>query len=241
MKLPSGTWDRHETVASTQDLASEALTTGAPIGIVTARLQTAGRGRFGRPWLTGEGDSLTASLIFDAYADHPRPYLIGMTVALAAAGALHAQLQWPNDIVSGRKKLGGILTEVKRDSRGRSIPVVGIGINLNQREFPEEIADRATSLHLIQGGSYDAESILKRILNRLSSLPEPNGWDDLSPIWDLFDATPGKLYVLPTGEIAVALGVGSEGQLMCSIDGESQAVLAAEAFFGQATSRPEAR
>lgn len=155
-----------------------------------------------------------------------------MTVAVAAAGALHAQLQWPNDIVVAGKKLGGILTEIRTDSRGRKVPVVGIGINLNQETFPEEIAHRATSLHLIEKGSYDAETILKRILSRVSSLPEPTGWDALSPIWDLFDATPGKMYLLPNGEIALAIGVGSEGQLVCSVNGESQAVLAAEAFFG---------
>lgn len=232
MKLPTGIWDRHEKVASTQDIAAASLASGAPVGIVIAKDQTAGRGRFDRTWISAPGESLTASLVFDAYADHPRPYLVGMTVAVAAAGALHAQLQWPNDVVFAGKKLAGILTEIRTDNRGRSIPVVGIGVNLNQERFPQDLADRATSLRMLEHGAYDAEGVLKKILDRVLNLPEPTSWDALGPIWNLFDATAGKTYRLTTGEEAIALGVGSDGQLMCSVGGESKAVMAAEALFG---------
>lgn len=225
-------WAEVATTPSTQHLAAEYLAEGANIGVVFAHEQTAGKGRLGRTWLSKEGDSLTFSLIFRAYADHPQPHLIGMACALAAAGVLRCQLRWPNDLVIGELKLGGILTELLRDDCGRLVPVVGIGVNLNQAEFPPEIAGFATSLALARGGYHDPQLIGHRIVERLGLLPEPTGWSELAPIWDLFDFTPGKRYKLPSGEEALALGIGSDGQLLCSVDGESRSILAAEALFG---------
>ena len=221
-----------ESVTSTQALAAKYVLDGSKIGVVYAHEQTGGRGRFDRTWLSKEGDSLTFSLIFRAYADHPNAYLIGMSAALAAAGVLHCQVRWPNDLTVGELKLGGILTELLPDSEGRLIPVVGIGINLNQTEFPSELKEIATSVHLSRGGSYDPQLIAHRIVERFASLPEPNKWSDLLPIWNVFDNTPGKKYRMQSGEVGVALGIGSDGQLLCSVDGESRTVLAAEAIFG---------
>lgn len=225
-------WEVLDSVKSTQNVAAQRLREGADVGVVFAHDQTAGRGRFDRIWLSHPGDSLTFSLIFHEYADHPRPYLIGMSVAAAVAGVVHCQLRWPNDLIEGERKLGGILTELLPDANGRRVPVVGVGLNLNQVEFPPEIADRATSLRLVRPGEYDPRAIGEAILRRLALLPEPERWADLWPVWELFDATPGKAYRLPSGEDAIALGIGSDGQLMASVEGESQAVMAAEALFG---------
>ncbi len=225
-------WAELQSVETTQAAAAQYLRGDEPIGVIFAHEQTAGKGRLGRTWVSKQGDSLTFSLIFRAYADHPKPYLIGMAASLAAAGVLHCQIRWPNDLVIGPLKIGGILTELLPDSNGRLVPVVGIGINLNQETFPPEIDSIATSLARSRGGHYDPQLIAHRIVERLATLPEPNNWADLSPIWSLFDFTPGKRYRLATGEEAIALGIGSEGQLMCSVDGESRAVLAAEAIFG---------
>ncbi|AIE87006.1 biotin--[acetyl-CoA-carboxylase] ligase [Fimbriimonas ginsengisoli] len=225
-------WRALDEVPSTQKVAGDLLRNGEPVGVVFAREQTQGRGRFGRPWVSREGDSLTYSLVFHAYADHPRPYLVGMAAAIAAAGVLHCQLRWPNDLVEGGKKLGGILTELLPDSQGRKVPVVGIGINLNQSEFPADLEEIATSASIVHGGTYDPEAVGHRIVSRLADLPEPTSWGALAPIWNLFDATPGKRFRLPSGEEGIALGIGSDGQLLCSVDGESQSVLAADAIFG---------
>ncbi len=226
-------WEILDEVASTQNVAGERLRHGAPVGVVLAHHQSQGRGRFDRTWVSARGESLTFSLVFRAYADHPKPYLVGMAVAAAAAGAVHCQLRWPNDLIEGGRKVGGILTEMLPDAEGRRVPVVGIGINLNQASFPEEIADRATSLHLLHGGRYDALEVARRVLTRIEGLPEPSTWAELWPVWELFDATPGKAYLLPSGESAVALGIGSEGQLLASVEGESRTVYAAEALFGR--------
>ncbi|MFZ4508678.1 MAG: biotin--[acetyl-CoA-carboxylase] ligase [Fimbriimonas sp.] len=219
-------------VETTQKYAIDQLHAGKRVGVVYAENQTHGRGRFNRHWVSEEGQSLTASLIFHAYPNHPAPYLIGMALAIAAAGAIHAQLQWPNDLVIRGKKVGGILTEWIPTFMGERVAVVGIGINLNQTEFPEEIRERATSLHLAYGHAYEGRKVLQKIIERLALVPEPTSWSALAPAWQIFDQTKGKKYKLPDGQIALGLGIGSEGQLMASIDGESHSVLAADAIFG---------
>lgn len=227
-------WLILDCTTSTQTVAAELLAANSATEVVLARDQTHGRGRFGRSWFSKQNDSLAVSFIFNEYTDHPRPYLIGMNLAVAVAGVLHSRLRWPNDIVIGTKKVGGILTELHPGPDGKLVPVVGLGINLNQIEFPEEIADIATSLLIARGQRQDPVMTAKAVLARLKDLPEPDSWKSISPVWGIFDATPGKKFKLTAGEIAIAVGIGSEGELLCSVDGESRSVLAAEAIIGQA-------
>lgn len=231
--LAEGEIREFESVESTQDIAGDFLKQGEPVGLVLAHEQTKGRGRLGRTWLSVRDDALTMSLIFRDYADHPKPYLVGMGVAIAAAGAIHGLLRWPNDLMLDARKVGGILTELVPDQDGRLVPVVGVGINLNQKTFPAEIADFATSVALYHGGSHDPKAIALTIAERLQLLPEPTEWSELAPIWQLFDHTPGKKYKLNDGKEATALGIGPDGQLICSVEGETTSVLAAEAMFGK--------
>lgn len=225
-------WLELDEVDSTQAVAEKLLKEGSDFGAVIAHNQVKGRGRLGREWLSEREASLTISLIFRDYADHPRPYLIGMSVAIAAAGAIHGMLQWPNDLILGDRKAGGVLTDIFSDAKGRRIPVVGVGINLNQSSFPPEIADFATSVHLYHGGAYEPQAIAGDIERRLERLPEPTDWQSLRPAWQLFDHTPGKKYKMLDGRLATALGIGPEGQLLASIEGETVAILAADAMFG---------
>ncbi len=234
MKSPLewGEWKSFDEVASTQTLATDALQNNEKVGVVFAYHQTLGRGRFNRHWDSTKGESLTMSLVFGGYPNHPAPHLIGMTVACAAASVILCELQWPNDLVFGNLKVGGILTELVLDNEGQRIPIVGVGINVNQQAFPDEIRERATSLRLYRGGSYVCEEIGRDILKRLSGMPEPSSWDDIRPIWMLFDHTPGKSYKMPNDQVATALGIGPQGELIGSINGETTSVLAADAIFG---------
>jgi BirA family biotin operon repressor/biotin-[acetyl-CoA-carboxylase] ligase len=228
--LVTGPWLELDETESTQEAARALLASGEPAGVVFAHHQTRGRGRFERSWHSQRGESLTMSLVFGHYADHPRPWLIGMAVAIAAAGAAHSRLMWPNDLMLDGKKLGGILTELIPDSHGRRIPVVGVGINVGSLDLPTELADRATSLALHRPGEYSPTSLAREIVARISDLPEPTDWPALRAAWMLFDATPGKRYLLASGEEAVAIGLGPTGELLCSVDGETRSVLAAEAM-----------
>ena len=217
-------------VASTQSVAAMTLLEGGPETVIIARRQTLGVGRFERPWYSEADGSLTFSMIFRDYADHPKPWLVGMATALAVAGATHCRLAWPNDLVFQGRKAGGVLTQLCPDSAGRRVPVVGIGLNLAIEQFPAELAEKAGNLP--QGPGADATELVTEILNRIELLPEPREWSDLRAIWAMFDETPRKNYLLPNGDLAVGIGVGPDGELICAVDGETQTVLAAEAIFG---------
>jgi len=94
------------------------------------------------------------------------------------------------------------------------------------------LADIATSVALYNGGTYTPRTVAEEIVDRLGSLPEPETWADVAAVWNLFDHTPGKTYLTPDGKRAIALGIGPEGQLICSIDGEISEILAGDACFG---------
>jgi BirA family transcriptional regulator, biotin operon repressor / biotin---[acetyl-CoA-carboxylase] ligase len=222
-----------ESVDSTQDVAAALLREGSPVGAVLAYEQTAGRGRFGRVWHSPPRECLAVSLVFSAYAGHPRPYLIGMSIAVAAARAFGCELQWPNDLVIEGRKLGGILTELLPTTEGESVPVVGMGLNLGQHSFPPDIADVATSLSREGLPAPAPEEALKTVLDVLPRLPEPSSWQDLAPHWMSFDRTPGKRYRLHDGREATARSIGPDGQLICSTDGQEMFVLAAEAVLNE--------
>ncbi len=248
--LDSGPLLELDEVDSTQTVAAAILNgqRGGPLpGVILARRQTQGKGRLDRKWVSGDGDSLTMSLLFLDYTGHSEPWLLGMAVACAAAGALHCRLRWPNDLVLDGRKLGGVLTEllsigdIAGSSAGKhgQVPVVGIGVNLNQAAFEGELADKAISLAMVRAARnaenlarhYDPRSVANQILDRIRSLPEPDSWRSLEPVWALFDDTPGKPYVLPDGREASAVRVGPDGRLICMVDGQVASVLAGEAIL----------
>lgn len=230
MNLPtdSSAWLVLDSVDSTQDHAIRLLREGTMTSpVVLAHEQTAGKGRLGRSWDSPRGESLALSVVLAEHKDHSRPWLLGMAMACAAAAALHCRLRWPNDLYLGGKKLGGILTEVVQ-----GIPVIGIGVNLGQKEFPSEIASKAISLVQHRDGPYDALAIGSKILAQFNRTPPLHDWADLAPVWDMFDDTLGKNYLLPSGDEAKAIGIGPHGELLCTANGEARTVLAAGAIFG---------
>lgn len=220
-----------DTVDSTQNYAAAMLRDGEAVGGVLSLEQTAGRGRFGRAWHSPPGECLAVSIVFRESVGHPRPYLLGMGFAVACAQAFECNVQWPNDVVYQSRKLGGILTELLPNEKGEQVPVVGIGINLNQASFPAEIASFATSVRLIHGEGVHPMNALSQILERFMALPELEVWADLEPIWAKFDTTAGKQYKLRDGQVATGLRLGGEGELICDSQGQEHRVLAADALM----------
>ena len=231
MNVPT-IWTVLDEVDSTQRYAAACLRDGADVGVVFAHDQLKGRGRFGRPWISARGESLTMSIVFTEYTGHPRPWLVGMATACACAEVLDCRLRWPNDLGLDGYKLGGILTELLPDRFGRTVPVVGLGINLLQTEFPEDLAQVATSVAIRRGSSPQPLALARQIIGRLADMPDPSRWEDIEPVWTSHDATPGKRYRLPSGGEAVAVKVGAGGELMCTVEGTAKTVLAADAIFG---------
>ena len=232
MKAPTGPWFEMEETGSTQDIAASLLEAPGCPGVIYTAHQLDGRGRFRRSWHSAKGESLTYSLVFHDYAGHRQPWLIGMAVSLAVARTLGAKVQWPNDVVIGGRKVAGVLVEMLPIDAVRKTPVVGVGVNLNQTAFPPELDHRATSLLMSTKKTSDPKRIGKKILAAIAELPEPDSWSALVPVWMEHDTTPGKRFVLPTGESGVALRIGPDGELVCDVGGEERTVLAADASFG---------
>jgi BirA family biotin operon repressor/biotin-[acetyl-CoA-carboxylase] ligase len=219
-------------VPSTQLAASKVLRESQPYQVVYALHQRAGRGRFDRVWVSELGSSLTATFIFSDYPSPKEPWLFGMVLAVVAAESLNLSVQWPNDLVIGTKKVGGILTEMVPNAVGQQVPIVGIGINLNQTSFHPEIAHRATSLRIERGEEYKPRDVLELLIKRVQQFPDPTSWADISERWSKLDATTGKLYKMHDGTTAEAYGVDESGALIAIQDGERKRILAADALFG---------
>lgn len=134
--------------------------------VLIAKKQTSGKGRSGRKWLSEEGNLLFSIIIpqMDISKLLPLNIVSGYAVCDALRRYAPVNLKWPNDIVINNKKLGGILTESKFSGINLEKIVVGIGINVNQKYFDEEIKEIATSLSIEKSQDFNLEDLLANIL-----------------------------------------------------------------------------
>ena len=147
---------------------------GKPGDVFTADFQTAGRGRLDHVWKSCAGKNLMMSAVVDVSGLEPErvatfPLVVGLSVCEAVemmGRSLQALLKWPNDVLVGGRKLAGILCERIGDS-----VIAGVGVNVGEREFPSDIADRATSLSLLlTAGSVPAvDEVRDTVLERLAA------------------------------------------------------------------------
>jgi BirA family biotin operon repressor/biotin-[acetyl-CoA-carboxylase] ligase len=168
----------HDSIGSTNDRARAALSEPGGDGLaVVADLQTAGRGRQGRSWVSPAGRNLAISVAFRPRLSAHRAGLLGLAVAVAALDGCRGRVpgaslgvRWPNDIVAaGGLKVAGLLIETAVAGDALAEVVVGIGVNVNwhRREMPPEIRDRATSLADLAGRDLDRVALLRDLLARL--------------------------------------------------------------------------
>ncbi len=165
---------RYDSVTSTNDVARELAEAGAEEGTtVVAAEQTAGRGRYARRWHSPKGEGLYHSIILRPPISPSRAPLLGLVTAVALAETLReeygvaADIKWPNDVMIGGRKVAGILMELETEEDRVKYAVLGVGVNINQASFPEEIADVATSLRRETGMIYDVERFRHRFFVRL--------------------------------------------------------------------------
>jgi BirA family transcriptional regulator, biotin operon repressor / biotin---[acetyl-CoA-carboxylase] ligase len=155
--------------------AGRALPTGS---LAVCDRQTRGRGRLNRAWAGGgAGEALACSLLLRPRLPPERTPLLTLAVAVAAADAIadfgfRAGIKWPNDVVLGGRKCVGILCETVTDPAGARCVVAGAGFNVNQTDFPQELADKATSLLLAGGRPIDRRALLCRYLLKLEGTLE---------------------------------------------------------------------
>jgi BirA family biotin operon repressor/biotin-[acetyl-CoA-carboxylase] ligase len=150
---------------STNTDALAAARSGAPNGSVYfADEQRAGRGRGDHEWHSAAGEGLYTSVLLRTPIPAARLPLLPLAVGLAAAEAIRSvagltiDLRWPNDLLVGPRKVGGILVESKISGGAAEFIVVGIGINVHQRVFDSDLSTSATSLDLETGVPSDTGS-----------------------------------------------------------------------------------
>lgn len=138
--------------------------------LVMADEQTQGRGRRGRGWISPAGEGIFMSLILRPDLPPERVPMLSLHTALAVcmaisrATGMEARIKWPNDIVLGGRKVCGMLLEMDADAREVRSVVAGIGINVHQTQFPEEIAHTASSLDLLCGRRLSRMEIVRAFL-----------------------------------------------------------------------------
>ena len=179
-KLTGIRW--HDTVESTNDEARKALEGLDNLSVIAARCQTAGRGQGDHTWHSRPGENLTFSVVLKFGGDGLAPLaardvlLVTETVTLALRRYLlykrvSARIKWPNDIYVGDRKICGILIENILHGPEVAASIVGIGLNLNQTEFPQDLPN-PVSLSLLTGRRYDPEKELVRFTGILADCAE---------------------------------------------------------------------
>lgn len=140
--------------------------------IILAQCQTAGRGQRGHTWESREGENLTFSLLLEPLFLSPsEQFLISECVALGVCDALlhygiEAQIKWTNDIYIGDRKLAGILIEHKLQGSALARTVAGIGLNVNQKAFSDDLPN-PISMAQATGREFDREEVLQTVATSL--------------------------------------------------------------------------
>jgi BirA family transcriptional regulator, biotin operon repressor / biotin---[acetyl-CoA-carboxylase] ligase len=214
----------HRVTDSTNERARQLAVAGAPHGtMVTADEQTAGRGRQGRAWSAQPGEALLMSLVLRLF-DGLLPFRAAVAVAESIPSP--AQIKWPNDVWLEGKKVSGILVE-GRPQQGWA--VLGIGLNVSTRSFPDELSEIATSLALA-GVSLTREEALEAVLKSLDRLLVAPAADVLAA-WRERDALLGAP-VAWNGGRGTASGITDGGALRVETDAGIVELDAGEVHLG---------
>ena len=214
---------------------------GAPEGtLALAEFQSAGRGRLGRSWEVPEGTSVMMSILLRPKFEPQYAPMLTLVMGMAVAKAVKkfgfdVSIKWPNDVVVSHKKICGILTEMGVRDGKIDYAVIGVGINVNIREFPEEMADKATSLYLESGKEFDRSQIPGLVMEAFEEYYEKFAATcDLSGLKEEYESILAN-YNQPVRVLAkepyegVARGITDGGELLVEkTDGTIVAVSAGE-------------
>ena len=156
---------------STNNRAKEAGNNKEPHGtLFVADMQMAGKGRRGRVWKSPSGSSIYMTILLYPDISPVKAPQLTLIMAIAVAEGirevtgLETKIKWPNDIVVNGKKICGILTEMGTNGVKINYVLIGVGINVNLKEFPEEMQDKATSLILEGGHEYDRNQVIAQVM-----------------------------------------------------------------------------
>jgi len=197
---------------------------------VRAITQTAGRGQRGSNWLSNAGENLTFSILYpQKKLNISRHFLLSATISLAVLQVLRQmeipdiKVKWPNDILSAKQKLGGILIENIVKTEGIVASVIGIGLNVNQIDFGE--LPNAGSLKSITAKDFDLDELLEKIISKiekeLEQLPYKKGSEILEKYaQEMFRLNVVSSFLSKDGNKfnGIIRGVTTEGKLNLEIE-----------------------
>ena len=213
---------------STNTLLLESAVAGAPSGsVLTAELQTAGRGRRGRTWHTGLFGALTFSVLWrfeqgaGVLAGLGPAVGIALVRALRNLGVADPALKWPNDVLVRHQKVAGTLVEIQGDVLGPSLAVIGVGVNHRLDPATRQRIDQAVTDLRTAGVRVGRNHVLGEMLSQLGSVLQAfsvHGFGPLRKEWESMHVYSGKTVALrlPDGsfEQGVAAGVSDDGALL---------------------------
>lgn len=230
-----------ESVDSTNTLAKTMAASGAPAGtVLIADRQTAGRGRMGRSFLSPRGMGVYLSLILRP--DCPPAFLMHLTCAAAVAACdavenaygFRPKIKWTNDLVWGRKKLAGILTELSLDPKTGKVDhaVIGIGVNCRQttEDLDPSIRDMACSARMIAGDDVDREALCAQLIRSFYTMDQ-GLFSQKNAIMERYRSdcmTVGQHISIQHGDQfrhGVATGITDDGSLAVTYDDQSRGIV----------------
>lgn len=169
---------QYHSVTSTNDILYQMACEGAVSGtVVSAEYQSAGRGSYGRSWISEAADNIYCSLLLRTGLSARESAMLPIATALGIAGVLGNRMRskvwikWPNDIIASDHKICGILSE-HHEYQKENFIIIGFGINVNQQAFSEELNGKAGSMYLSEGHAFDTGDLLADILTALEGIYE---------------------------------------------------------------------
>jgi BirA family biotin operon repressor/biotin-[acetyl-CoA-carboxylase] ligase len=233
-----------DVVASTQDELRLLAEEGAPEGtLVIAEQQTSGRGRMGRSWISPAGKGIWMSLLLRPPVPLPHTPQLTLLAAVALSRAITRVvpvtigIKWPNDLLVDGKKISGILLESAAEDERLLYVVVGMGIsvNLDAEDYPEELLQKAVSLKMASGDVVNRSDLIAAILEefeRLYDLYLEQGFAPIRSLWEAHAVTLNKQTLLntPQGPVeGVPRGLDDMGGLKVELaDGSYRTIYSAE-------------
>jgi len=218
-------------IDSTNRKAKELANRGTPEGtLVISEKQTKGRGRKGRSWFSPSHDGIYISLILrpDIPPDEaPKISLLtAVTVAetLLSLTPLDVKIKWPNDILINEKKVAGILTEISTELDVINHVVVGLGLNVNTQNFPEDIFKRATSVYMETGERFSRVKIIREYLKQIEKYYDLFTKRGIAPVikrWNELTHMIGRrvmVEVVGNKHVGKAQGLDADGFLILKDD-----------------------
>lgn len=210
--------------------------------LFVADMQAAGKGRRGRAWVSPAGSSIYMTILLHPDVLPTKAPQLTLVMAMAVAEGirkvtgLETKIKWPNDIIVHGRKVCGILTEMSTEIDYINYVVIGVGINVNQETFPEEIRDTATSLKIETGSSVRRSVLIATIMECFEQFYEVfMTTEDLSGLQERYNAMLVNLgrevRVLEPGNEyeAHALGINRTGELIVRTpDGQEKEIYAGE-------------